>query len=357
MAILGMKKVDFILDFHWSKRVKTFLNMFLPVIVVIVYEQYLAIKSGSRLAIIPLLILYSIDISVYFGFSKIIENQLLSRTLRNLRVILVIFALMHSYPLFNWLGQAISGFLITGKFTYPTTAYSNYLFRGIWIAGFASSNAFYNYGIFQFRQKEKNLIEKRQVEREREALRYAYLKAQIRPHLLFNSLNFVYAKIINVSTEASEAVYLINELMKYAIRDPQPNGKVLLSDEVEQIENYLALIKLQMAPGQFLDIQIAPEILATKQEIYPYLLVTLIENVFKHGKFSEEINPTTIVLKCIEQKLSLHTFNLKATTARPGTSVGSKFVSTILELEYPGRYLFEVCETEVSYELNLEIEL
>lgn len=332
-------------------------NRIFPVLIVILYEQLTSLALGSKPNLIELLIFYLIDVNFYFISSLALSKWALAMNYAHLRAFFLCVFFILLYPFFSWLSQSISTFLIHGKFYYKMRGYAPYSLRGVWITGFAIITSFYKDGIAKARASRQAEFEKLQLEAERKALKNAHLKAQIKPHLLFNTLNFVYAQVFEVSQVAADAVFLLNELMKYAVTEPQPNGKVLLSDELDQIENYLSLIRLQDNSRQFLSVSIDRSDFWSSLEISPYILLTLIENVFKHGLTNNPEHPGKIHLRGQGNTLFLHTCNLKAVPIQSSFHVGKRYVLALLEREYRGRFIYDVKDSNQYYQLNLQIEL
>ncbi len=106
------------------------------------------------------------------------------------------------------------------------------------------------------------------------------LKNQLNPHFLFNSLNSIYSLSLKKSDKSSEAIIMLSELMRYMLYDTNHNF-VLLEKEIDYIQNYFALQKLQVANNESVILRIQGQI--TGQMICPLLLISFIENAFKFG--------------------------------------------------------------------------
>lgn len=107
-----------------------------------------------------------------------------------------------------------------------------------------------------------------------------YLKAQMQPHFFFNTLNNLYALTLKRSSQASDVVLRLSDIMKYVIYDAKKRDMPLLK-EIEYIDNYIALEKLRHGPGLDATMGITGDI--DDVMVPPLLFLPLVENAFKHG--------------------------------------------------------------------------
>lgn len=113
----------------------------------------------------------------------------------------------------------------------------------------------------------------------------AYLKAQINPHFLFNTLNSIYSLAIQKSDATAEAVVQLSNLMRYVLTDASQDF-VPLRKEIDYLTDYIALQSTRLTDNVVFEFQIIGE--ALNQQIAPMLLVPLIENAFKYGANPDE---------------------------------------------------------------------
>jgi two-component system LytT family sensor kinase len=167
----------------------------------------------------------------------------------------------------------------------------------------------------------------------------AYLQNQISPHLLFNSLNFIHNKVYKQSAEAGDSVARLSELMRYSLVSADDTRTVLLGQEVKQLENLIALCQMRFRNEFFLKFKKSGKI-ATIQ-VMPLILITLVENMMKHGDLGDKKIPAHIYLEVNENRLLFTTFNKKRNTnLYPKNGVGLKNVEKRLGNFYQDRYTF-----------------
>ncbi|RFM27993.1 sensor histidine kinase [Deminuibacter soli] len=106
------------------------------------------------------------------------------------------------------------------------------------------------------------------------------LKSQAQPHFLFNTLNNIYYEAYREAPRTAHLIERLSEIMRYFV-DESPKEKVLLSTEIQFLENYMALEKIRIRHG--VDIRFIKESCRADDYVPPMLLITFVENIFKHG--------------------------------------------------------------------------
>lgn len=203
-------------------------------------------------------------------------------------------------------------------------------------------------------QQQVELLEKNRVKNELD-----YLKAQINPHALFNSLNTIYGHIDKSNQVARNILLQFSELLRYQLYDCDAE-KVSLEKEMEYVKNYVAFQRLRKDEKLVVTLDIGT--IETGLEIAPLLLVVLIENAFKFtSNFSDKEN--TIQIKIFTKNNSLHCsfFNTKelqqAYTAKNANGIGITNLKRRLELLYPEKYKLSSNTENEFYETNLILDL
>jgi two-component system, LytTR family, sensor kinase len=178
---------------------------------------------------------------------------------------------------------------------------------------------------FGFQQAARN-FENAQLRSE-----LAFLRSQLNPHFLFNTLNALYALAIRKAPETSDGIMQLSQLMRYILYEAN-DGRVRLSREVEMIENLLELQRLRLPLGFPLNFEVKGQL--DQVMIEPLLLVPLIENMFKHGT-----GFMSIVLTVGTTNLILSTENGIAPKAiGPKGGIGLENLRKQLLHLYPGRH-------------------
>lgn len=193
-------------------------------------------------------------------------------------------------------------------------------------------------------------------EQERLQLENIALRAQINPHFLYNTLGFLYAKALPYSDELSEGIMRLSEIMQYSIKPQDASGLVLLEDEIEHVENVLEINKLRF--GQAIYINFSYEVQRSGVKIVPLILLTLVENVLKHGQLNEAEYPATIHLELKGDQLTFTTHNKKRTGPKErSTSIGLNNTHKRLEAVYGNTYSLTSKDENDHFTVTLIIEL
>ncbi|MBP3219144.1 MAG: histidine kinase [Prevotella sp.] len=185
----------------------------------------------------------------------------------------------------------------------------------------------------------------------------AWLKNQINPHFLFNTLNNISSLAQIDGDETQEAIMQLSDLLRYAMYETN-KPKVALEGEVEFMRNYIELMKLRCNEQTKVSSQFS--ILNSQLEVAPLLFISLIENAFKHGMDSNA--PATIDISLTEKDGTLvfvcdNTNNPKSTKDRSGSGIGLENTRRRLNLIYQGRYQWEQTITpENIYHVKITLQ-
>lgn len=243
----------------------------------------------------------------------------------------------------GWLG-IFSGFV---------PFYLNFSFSFEWATIYLAIKAFQDILTFQ---KRKLTLEKENL-----ALELGFLKSQINPHLLFNTLNSIYARTLEVNEEASEMIQKLGDLMRYSLYYTGKD-KVLLADEFTYIQNYIDLETNRHTPGM-VDISFNISGKPDQYVVAPLLLIPFVENAFKHG-VNKSVKPSYVRISALIENSILY-FSVENSIpekqAFPSISEHSGLGQTTtrkrLELIYSSNHELSLRETTDGYEVFLRIPL
>jgi hypothetical protein len=197
----------------------------------------------------------------------------------------------------------------------------------------------------------------KKVEQEKTNVELLYLKAQINPHFLFNTLNTIYAMAIKKSdTDTANAVVMLSDMMRFVITETH-NEYVPLEKKMAYINNYLELQKLRAGKNMKLVYRVEGEPIGKK--IAPMTLMPFIENAFKHGVTAEKDFFILIFIRISENLLVLDVTNSKHKEKPDGTKDDTKLgIENTLKriaLIYPSKYTIETHEDDMEYNVKLKI--
>jgi two-component system LytT family sensor kinase len=225
-----------------------------------------------------------------------------------------------------------------------------------WFAGYVS-----------FAEKRKATAERMRLLAEKdkadvsvmlEKSRNAYLQQQINPHMLFNTLNFVYNSVQKHSEDAAQCVWLLAEIMRFSMEETGPDGKIEIAREAEQMENLLAINRYRYHERLAVTFAIAEQFDGLR--IIPLILLTLTENVFKHGDLTDENKPAVLRLTTeAGGRVQFFSRNLKKSKndSQRRPSLGLQNVRIRLDKAYPGNYQLLIEEAGDYFEITLTLNL
>ena len=206
-------------------------------------------------------------------------------------------------------------------------------------------------------RKQRKILEeqKMQLEVEKSQANFNFLKAQINPHFLHNTLNFLYARSLPYSPELSEGILTLSEIMRYALSEGNAkDGKAPLKDEIEHVRNVIKINQLRFSNQ--LHVRFDVEGVINGAVIIPFVLITLVENAFKHGDLKSTEYPIDIKLKVDNEKIFFFCRNKKKSGPRElSTGIGLDNIKKRLELAYGKNYSFNVKDEGNIYTTELTI--
>lgn len=210
---------------------------------------------------------------------------------------------------------------------------------------------------FAFWYARRNYIsEKNQQILEREIInaRLQSLKNQINPHFLYNTLSFIYAKSLPHSPELSAAISKLADMMRYSLEGMEKDGNVSLEKEIAHIKNFIDIQQLRFDNKLNVSLKIKGN--SCECWVMPLLLITFVENAFKHGKLNDAGTPILISITITQECMHFEITNKKATGKKEQAhGIGLDNVRNRLELAYPGQYELIINDTGDNFTVKLKL--
>jgi len=168
-------------------------------------------------------------------------------------------------------------------------------------------------------QQEKLLLERDLLQSEND-----FLRAQINPHFLYNCLNFFYSETFERQPRLGEAVLLLSQVMRYSLSDfSATNGLARLEGEIEHIRNVVSIHRMRFGGNLYIDVVCEGD--TRNKLVLPMILMTLVENVMKHGDLTDPASPALITCRIDNEKRAIcfSTVNKKANSkCDSGSGIG-----------------------------------
>lgn len=191
-----------------------------------------------------------------------------------------------------------------------------------------------------------------QAEAEKAHAELSFLKAQISPHFLFNTLNNIYSLAVTKDDKAADAIMKLSNIMRY-ITDDAHELMVPLQSEIDCINNYISLQKLRL--GNDFAIHFSVKGNTANQTIPPLILMTFVENAFKHGVSNHE--KTNIIIKILAEDKYINFYEQNIVFAKPAnmerTGIGIENTKKRLQALYPDKHMLKIDKNEKLYIVEL----
>lgn len=195
----------------------------------------------------------------------------------------------------------------------------------------------------------------RSLESEKKEMELQFLKSQLNPHFLFNSLNNIYSLAYQKSDKTADAILKLSEIMRYMIYESNDSW-VSLSKEVEYVQSFIELQKLRFKDGAAVELTLNGEI--DNQHIVPLILISFVENAFKHGVANDPKDPIRINIIANQKILHFSITNKKNKHNKDQMGgVGLNNVERRLQLLYPERYKLNIVNSATHYTSELMLDI
>jgi two-component system LytT family sensor kinase len=267
-----------------------------------------------------------------------------------------------SFTLLVYLGTVGLRYGIEFYFLKPLIGFDNYrvapdiyyYFKNIF---FFYMPSYFVYGLMYFFAESWFTNSQRQQEilKEKLTAELAFLRSQINPHYLFNTLNDIYVLTYQKAPEAPEALLKLSEVLRYMLKESQTNS-MPLSKEIDYLENVIELQRIGAKGNAFINLEIKGQISGV--EVASLLFIAFVENAFKHGVLLDPHHPVEIKLTVQENRLTFFCSNKRNQDQKDKTvGIGLVNVKRRLELLYEGNHQLEFDITAEHYTVTLTLTL
>ncbi len=185
-----------------------------------------------------------------------------------------------------------------------------------------------------------------------------FLKNQINPHFLFNSLNSIYFLIPKNAKKAAEVLLKFSDMLSHQLYEGNKDF-IQLENEIKHLEDYIELEKVRQ--GDRVNVDWSVDGLVNGQQIAPMIFLTFLENAFKHGQLSSESSyKIEGKIEVDKNKISFKLRNDTGTNGQPvenDKGVGLENTKRRLELLYPNRHQLSISKSDTSFVVDLTLEI
>ncbi len=318
----------------------------------IIYEQSIILATNSQTFNWTFVLLnYALNAALFYSNSSLLLPRVYARR-HGGWYLLAALGLLATYAL---LRTGLTEYMLPASAPTRRSLWFASVYRGTFFL-FASAGYWFARSTIALevhkRQQEEQL---RLAERSLLEANLAFLRNQINPHFLFNSLNFLYAQVYPHSASAAKGILLLSETMRYALHE-DVNGKVMLAQEVKHLRNYIEINQLRF--NNKLQVDFSVEGSTHFLLILPLVLITFVENCFKHGELADPAHPLVIRLTVVQNQLTFLTHNKKRNGPKEkSTGIGLANTRKRLALIYPGRHTLTTTDEPEFYTCHLTLDL
>jgi len=211
-------------------------------------------------------------------------------------------------------------------------------------------------GIRVINQWLRSEARNKEIANEKLKAELSFLKAQINPHFLFNTLNNIYALATAQSEHTAAAVMKLSSIMRYVLTEAR-NDLVPLEKEIQFTSHYIELQKMRLTDKTIIEFSVRGEPLG--RQIAPLLLLPFVENAFKYGISTREYSPINILLEIKDNSLYFSICNQKHLNTllrvSDNTGIGISNTKRRLDLFYEDRYSLEIQDKSNEFIVHLKV--
>jgi len=205
--------------------------------------------------------------------------------------------------------------------------------------------------------KWRNAITKAAIaEAEKANAELSFLKAQINPHFLFNTLNNIYSLAVIKDDNTPDSIMKLSNIMRYVTDDGVENY-VPLQREIDCITDYIDLQRLRLGSKVQLQYEVKGKLF--DKQIAPLILITFIENVFKYGLSNNQHSVIVIIISAEERTINFYCENsiFVTHTNLERSGIGITNTKKRLQYLYPNKHLLTINEANNKFIVQLTLQL
>jgi two-component system, LytTR family, sensor kinase len=200
----------------------------------------------------------------------------------------------------------------------------------------------------------ENTTRQKTLEREKTHAELAFLKSQINPHFLFNTINDIYALAYVKDENAPTALLKLSGMLRYMLHESNTNF-VPLEKELDYVKDFIDLQNIGFKGNT--NIRFSTEGNISKPQIAPMLLIPFVENAFKHGDFNNSSQPIEVLCRFDNQKITFQCKNVVRLQQKDALGgIGLQNVRRRLNLLYPHKHQLDIVQAEGLFKCTLILE-
>ncbi len=260
------------------------------------------------------------------------------------------------YSLFTLLFPRLG---LVSEYSSMSNMFDKFLPDSIWIAFeyllFSYGYWFAIHTVALERQKQRMQQDLLQLGQAKAQSELAFLRAQLNPHFMFNTLNFFYSEAMTTAPRLANGILDLATMMR-AVTELSSKSMVTIQHELDYIHNYMSLQQLRFGSNMHLTLTVEGKEHARYLYLPPLVLISLIENIFKYADLSDAAHPARVSIQLDDDTLHYQSYNLKKETpAYVQGGMGMKNIEDQLRILYGNEYNSVVNDTLTEYSVFINI--
>ena len=340
-----------------SRQKNIFIHIIWWILYVLIVNFLLYIDKPIQTFLIRSLITYPIIIAVFYINAHFVIERYWAKGLYYQHIFFSLL-LLSAYTLCRYL---LVVYVLKSYSQYSETLfYEKFLLDTLWIAlQFFLYSYGYWFALHRIRlEKDKQILSNKllMLEKMRIETELKFLQAQINPHFLFNTFNFLYAEAIKTSPKLADSVMSLTVMMRHII-ELSHDKLIPLNKELDYIKNYIKIQQYRFDTQLNLTFEIQGEDLARFYKVPPLVFISIIENCFKYGDFSDTNIPAIIEFDINHDQIRFFTYNLKRKhfTQQYSSGIGVKNISAQLKHIFGEGHTLKIKDEPNDYSIEIII--
>lgn len=210
------------------------------------------------------------------------------------------------------------------------------------------------------KELENALLKQQHLKSQSEKLQfeYAFLRSQINPHFLYNTLNVLFSQALCYSNELANNIMKLSHLMRYALESIElEEGKVSIKSELQYLQVLIDIYQVRFSNMLHINYQVIGQI--DQQMLPPFSIISVVENGFKYGDLKDPANPLIITVILQPKQIYFYCYNKKKAIPSIDLSshnIGFSNLHRRLEIGFKERYEMKVNDQDYFYTFELTIK-
>lgn len=205
---------------------------------------------------------------------------------------------------------------------------------------------------------ENSILKQQELKSQKDklALEYAFLRSQVNPHFLHNTLNVLFSQALEYSQELADNISKLSKIMRYSLESVEyERDKVLVQKELEHLQLLIEINRMRFGDSKVVDYSVKG--IADDQMLPPLSLITVVENAFKYGDLKDPQHPLTIKVLLEPSQVYFYCRNKKRKSqlAMSSHNIGISNLRKRLDVAFEGKYILHPDEDDDFYCLELTV--